>query len=1142
MTFNFVEKVFNIGGSDVPSPIQFYKRGFVLGGSASPSWQDVILSGNTALTLVNAKANGLNYVKLFGATEQVSQEYIDSVTLEGKCEQRNLPVGYTQVEYIESTGTQYINTGINPTSNKLQINCKMQRVTDVYANFFGAVAGTTPRDGVRAYIQSETARMLFQSGAGSKTISFTTGLEVLEIQATLVNGGDATIVINGDTQTFSDVNTTLATNMLIGAAKVGSSTNGIGTFKIWSFEIKKDDVQVFNGIPCKNSNNEYGLYDTVSGNFFVSESSDGYIGGNEAVPSPDTPMDIICNNGVIKGYATAEGFSIQDGIPTPTNQLPIKNFEQGGMVLRKVGDYADTYDATTKTITRNVGVKILDGTESWGFSTTQYVANFILPDMAYGDGSGSWAINGLSTHYVGTSLQNANMPDYSIKYSNTTTALTTARIFVKPNYTTLQDFKEFLTQQYQNNTPVILYYPLLTPTTEVWNDDYYIDGITETVENTGKNLAKILTASGGIGYVKIPQGLLNKTVTLSSSATDFMQYAIGNTAYTGIWTSANKTTTFTVTQAMIDTVGLWVRKQSTYGAMTPEELASISLQLEIGSTATEYEPYYNYGSATADNLLSVGDYNDTQEVLSGTVTRNVGIKVLNGLEDWEFVSATYPYFRVVTDIPTNSKTSANNELCTHCIPLNVGGSNTNQSISITKRSSAYSYLYLFARLDEVCEATSENLTIWKQWLADQYQAGTPVTIVYPLAESTTETVSKQLFIKGDVIQMTGSLSGLSVNTVSSIHTTPTPEQPLDIKCNNGVVKLSPNLLNANVSSISQAASPPSSISINFDKWYAGVAYNGYMTPNRVSSFSSGVGTITFTGADNSYGCARFFKLKPNTNYIVSCSSPTANHKCAIMCYVDNGNNTYTATTQIKTHYALPLQFTTNDNVVYGIVLYSSQDTSITYTNLQLEEGEEATTYRPYGAVYADGTTETVEVDTTGDTATAQNLLAVGTYKDEQEVLTGRVTRNVGIKVFDGTESWNLWSTFGYFCDFPIDTAKVGKVICSISNNWNFTSAKRLLAYVNQSLFPSVADWQQWLADQYAAGTPVIIVYPTSSPTTETVTAQPLSVQAGTNIVEITQASIDNLELEVSYKAGVAVTITEVENAQLDDNVEVTING
>jgi hypothetical protein len=50
----------------------------------------------------------------------------------------------------------------------------------------------------------------------------------------------------------------------------------------------------------------------------------------------------------------------------------------------------------------------------------------------------------------------------------------------------------------------------------------------------------------------------------------------------------------------------------------------------------------------------------------------------------------------------------------------------------------------------------------------------------------------------------------------------------------------------------------------------------------------------------------------------------------------------------------------------------------------------------------------------------------------------------------------------------------------------------------------------------------------------------MNIQAGSNIVEITQGSIDGLELEVKYKAGVSVTITEVQNANLDNSVTVTI--
>lgn len=122
MTFNFCRKVFSIGSGDVQFPLQFYKKGFELtSNGTSPSWRDIILSGNTALTLANAKADGLNYVKLFGGTEQngtpTPTTPMDIVSNNGVVKARHqsgLPLGYTLLDYIESTGTQWIDTGIVP--------------------------------------------------------------------------------------------------------------------------------------------------------------------------------------------------------------------------------------------------------------------------------------------------------------------------------------------------------------------------------------------------------------------------------------------------------------------------------------------------------------------------------------------------------------------------------------------------------------------------------------------------------------------------------------------------------------------------------------------------------------------------------------------------------------------------------------------------------------------------------------------------------------------------------------------------------------------------------------------------------------------------------------------------------------------
>jgi hypothetical protein len=207
-------------------------------------------------------------------------------------------------------------------------------------------------------------------------------------------------------------------------------------------------------------------------------------------------------------------------------------------------------------------------------------------------------------------------------------------------------------------------------------------------------------------------------------------------------------------------------------------------------------------------------------------------------------------------------------------------------------------------------------------------------------------------------------------------------------------------------------------------------------------------------------------------------------------------------------------------------------------------------------IYYDGDVETVEIDTTGNTATAQPLLAVGNYKDVQEVLTGEVTRNVGVKVLDGTENWVASKYYAGSCYWTPQGATNIAIsymgICthfpSISAISQYTRGKYLQElnainlWYSDNATTAVADLKQFLAEQCNAGTPVMVVYALYTPTTETVTPQTLNIQQGTNIVEITQASIDNLELEVSYKAGVEVTVEEIEAVNNDESVEVTVNG
>ena len=338
---------------------------------------------------------------------------------------------------------------------------------------------------------------------------------------------------------------------------------------------------------------------------------------------------------------------------------------------------------------------------------------------------------------------------------------------------------------------------------------------------------------------------------------------------------------------------------------------------------------------------------------------------------------------------------------------------------------------------------------------------------------------------------------------------PTPSKPIPIWCNNGELKVSPNLFDKN--------------NLNYIAGYLTV--NG----NKIESSSK---TDTY-----------YIECNPNTTYTLQREKvKTSGQVFRFASYpeVPTYNNQFTGMVGGLTD-DLTLTITTGANDKYlafsiGNVLHT--DTEY-IDKVQIEQGSTATQYRPYRQIYTDGTTETIK-DSLNNTATAENLLSAGTYKDVQEVISGSVTRNVGIKVLDGTENWVYQSQYARF-RLPIladnfisiglritpfvtthfISVSDGRHISEVPNNACYSGILNITDdysfYIKTTDFTSTESWTQFLQQQYANGTPVIVVYPLATPTTETVTAQPMNIQKGTNIIEVTEASLDDLELEAKYK-------------------------
>lgn len=677
MSFDFVEKVMCIGGNGTPD-LQFYKKGFNLGGSASPSWQDIILSGNTALTLTNALANGLNYLKLFGGTEQ-----------------RNLPSEYTQVEYLQSSGTQWIDTGI-VLNSKATITTVGQFMSVSSPNpitmwgFMGS--NNMPRWGCSVYNNMWLMDLNFTASQGAANTNKHTFVNETNGTTTYDSLVDGVPLYE---QKGLNSPQTYTSNVLSAYIFARNNTNTAGNFsssRIYNFNIVQDDVEVINLIPARrNSDNVLGMYDTVTGNFLTNSGTGTFTAGADiTAPSPDNPIDIVCNNGVVKVSKNLFDKSIfvkdsGSSIRYTSYQVP------NGEYTMSSPDFPMDSSATN--------VFFLAGDVSTGASSS---SNGVAKDKPIS----ITVTNGYYTvAHRYQSSSNLNHPiDYNWQIEKGSTA-----------------------------TPYAPYSP----------NGIYTDGIQETVTVTGKNLFDVNNVEIQEGTAINADGSLVSNNSVNTCITYISVKP--NTTYTisgdilGTYASFFRLAQYKADKTFIirseDSTGQRSSYPFTTGANTYyirfHYIKSASLntyQLELGSTATSYEPYTVLGTTTAENLFAINTYKDVQEVLAGNVTRNIGVKVLDGTEDWTYNNSAF-LMNLIDRLPQKIFM-----FCTH-FNYDGGSSTTIPNLCIGCGSITNTIFIKYQ--------TYNTVEQFKSWLADQYVNGTPVIVIYPLATATTETVTGQ---------------------------------------------------------------------------------------------------------------------------------------------------------------------------------------------------------------------------------------------------------------------------------------------------------------------------------------------------------------------------------------------------------------
>lgn len=249
-----------------------------------------------------------------------------------------LPPGHLRLTSIAATGTQYIKTGMKPTSST---TVEMDFNTGPYANdttFFGQAWNTSQF----LFIKQSNAYKFYGSGGQVSALN---------------NNADAHLSITSDNKFILDYGETAVTTSVSRAASANAfnifaDCNGAhkGSWTLYSMQISTGGVQVRDFVPAKRlADGVGGLVDLVEGKFYENADTGSFTMG-EVVSEPDR-FDITASPdglglpspsyGVTNGLAAGDSFTVSCGMTPAADTAGTRQYSCTGWKL---------YDATNAVV------------------------------------------------------------------------------------------------------------------------------------------------------------------------------------------------------------------------------------------------------------------------------------------------------------------------------------------------------------------------------------------------------------------------------------------------------------------------------------------------------------------------------------------------------------------------------------------------------------------------------------------------------------------------------------------------------------------------------------------------------------------------------------------------------------------------
>lgn len=208
----------------------------------------------------------------------IGGQHVKQITLDGKLlfKKGRLPIGYEEVEWIESVGQLYINTGITP-SNQTKIEIKYRLYNEnSYNSVFGSKTGYNffvnrgQLSNNNAYYWTNSSYNVL--GVFSQT---NYNITIFDVPNRYISN------FNGDNSSTSRTNITFNYFPNIPMYVFARNNNGSVAYasdnmRLWYFKIWSGNTLVRDFIPCyRTSDKEIGLYDLINNTFYPKTGGTG---------------------------------------------------------------------------------------------------------------------------------------------------------------------------------------------------------------------------------------------------------------------------------------------------------------------------------------------------------------------------------------------------------------------------------------------------------------------------------------------------------------------------------------------------------------------------------------------------------------------------------------------------------------------------------------------------------------------------------------------------------------------------------------------------------------------------------------------------------------------------------------------------